>query len=267
MAAWVRRGTDLDELIYHTDAGSQYTSIVYTDLLDDLEIATCGWVGWFNEQRLHGELDDATPAEIEAAHHRFRDAAGDRPIRPVARRPLRRSGRRTGGRHHRCRNRAAAAFKHPSGTGQATVVVADLEAGHDPGHDPGHNSGTKRGDTGRHRPLPGGTGRPHRPSPRIVKPQVRMQEAPSGAGVPWERTTRNELATPTLAKRRDGLGNVDPSRKGSRPGSPIRAQNGARTDEIGNPRQPVPPCPTPWSPVARPSVTRDRQKPRRLPVP
>ena len=38
--------------------------------LDDLEIATCGWVGWFNQERLHGELDDATPAEVEAAHYR-----------------------------------------------------------------------------------------------------------------------------------------------------------------------------------------------------
>jgi transposase InsO family protein len=33
----------------------------------DLEVAICGWVAWFNEERLHGELDDATPAEIEAA--------------------------------------------------------------------------------------------------------------------------------------------------------------------------------------------------------
>lgn len=38
--------------------------------LDDLEIATCGWVSWFNERRFHGELDDLTPAEIEAAHYR-----------------------------------------------------------------------------------------------------------------------------------------------------------------------------------------------------
>ena len=35
--------------------------------LDDLEIATCGWVSWFNEERLHGELDDLTPAEVEDA--------------------------------------------------------------------------------------------------------------------------------------------------------------------------------------------------------
>jgi len=38
--------------------------------LDDLEIATCGWVSWFNEERLHGELQDNTPAEIEATYHR-----------------------------------------------------------------------------------------------------------------------------------------------------------------------------------------------------
>ncbi len=115
MAAWTRRHTNLDGLICHTDAGSQYTSIAYTDRidevgaapsigtvgdsydnamaesvmgifktelhrnpaalaanggpwtgLDDLEIATCAWVSWFNEERLHSELDDRTPAEVEA---------------------------------------------------------------------------------------------------------------------------------------------------------------------------------------------------------
>ena len=33
---------------------------------DNLEIATCAWVSWFNEERLHGELNDRTPAEVEA---------------------------------------------------------------------------------------------------------------------------------------------------------------------------------------------------------
>jgi len=115
MAAWTRRHTTLDGLICHTDAGSQYTSVLYTDRidevgaapsigtvgdsfdnamaesvmgifktelhrnpaalvanggpwrgLDDLEIATCAWVSWFNEERLHSELDDRTPAEVEA---------------------------------------------------------------------------------------------------------------------------------------------------------------------------------------------------------
>ena len=33
--------------------------------LDDLEIAICALVAWFNEERLHGELADRTPAEVE----------------------------------------------------------------------------------------------------------------------------------------------------------------------------------------------------------
>jgi putative transposase len=114
MAAWTRR-TSLIGVTCHTDAGSQYTSVSYTDRidelgmtasigtvgdsydnamaesvmgifktelhrnpavlkdngghwkgLDDLEIATCAWVSWFNEERLHGELKDRTPEEVEA---------------------------------------------------------------------------------------------------------------------------------------------------------------------------------------------------------
>ena len=117
MAAWARRHSDLAGVTCHSDAGSQYTSITYTERLDDigaapsigtigdsfdnamaesviglfktelhrnpaalatnggpwkglddLEIATCAWVSWFNEERLHGELDDRTPAEVEAEY-------------------------------------------------------------------------------------------------------------------------------------------------------------------------------------------------------
>jgi putative transposase len=122
MAAWNRRHTGLDGLVCHTDAGSQYTSIAYTERLadvgalpsigsvgdsydnalaesvmgifktemyrnpaaiaanggpwkglDDLEIATCAWVSWFNSERLHSELGDRTPDEVETA---WRAAAG-----------------------------------------------------------------------------------------------------------------------------------------------------------------------------------------------
>jgi putative transposase len=115
MAAWTRRNSDLDGVICHSDAGSQYTSIAYTARLDelgaapsigtigdsfdnamaettiglfktelhrnpaalarnggpwrgldDLELAVCAWVSWFNTERLHSELDDRTPAELEA---------------------------------------------------------------------------------------------------------------------------------------------------------------------------------------------------------
>ena len=114
MAAWMRRHSSLEHLTCHTDAGSQYTSLSYTDRLaeigaapsigtvadsfdnamaesvnalfktelyrnpavlasvgghwkglDDLEIATCAWVSWFNDERLHGELNDRTPSEVE----------------------------------------------------------------------------------------------------------------------------------------------------------------------------------------------------------
>jgi len=120
MAAWTRRHESLAELICHTDAGSQYTSIAYTERLadigaapsigtigdsfdnamaesvmgifktelhrnpaaiadnggpwrglDDLEIATCAWVSWFNEERLHSELGDRTPVEVEEEYRRF----------------------------------------------------------------------------------------------------------------------------------------------------------------------------------------------------
>jgi putative transposase len=115
MAAWTRRNTSLDGLVCHTDAGSQYTSIAYSERLsdvgaapsigtvgdsydnamaesvmgifktelyrnpavlagvgghwiglDELELAICAWVSWFNEERFHSELNDMTPAEIEA---------------------------------------------------------------------------------------------------------------------------------------------------------------------------------------------------------
>jgi putative transposase len=115
MAACTRRHSSLENLTAHSDAGSQYTSVTYTDRLDnfgaapsigtvgdsydnamaesmfalfktelfrnpavlsdygghwkgleDLEIATCAWFSWFNEERIHGELGDLTPSEVEA---------------------------------------------------------------------------------------------------------------------------------------------------------------------------------------------------------
>jgi len=36
--------------------------------ITDVEIATAEWVDWYNERRLHGELDHVTPAEFEAGH-------------------------------------------------------------------------------------------------------------------------------------------------------------------------------------------------------
>jgi putative transposase len=44
--------------------------------VDDVELATLGWVHWFNTTRLHGTLDDIPPAEFEQAYYR-QLAAGD----------------------------------------------------------------------------------------------------------------------------------------------------------------------------------------------
>ena len=37
--------------------------------VDDVELATLGWVTWFNTTRLHSTLGDIPPAEYEAAYH------------------------------------------------------------------------------------------------------------------------------------------------------------------------------------------------------
>ena len=112
MARW-SRGTQLEGLRCHSDAGSQFTSIRYGERLaelgalpsigsvgdsydnalaetvnglykselirgpgqrpwktvEDVELATLGWVHWYNTQRLHGYLDDVPPTEFEDAFY------------------------------------------------------------------------------------------------------------------------------------------------------------------------------------------------------
>ena len=36
---------------------------------DDLELATLGWVDWFNHIRIHSSLGYRTPAEVEAEYY------------------------------------------------------------------------------------------------------------------------------------------------------------------------------------------------------
>jgi putative transposase len=116
MAVW-RRADLLKGLICHSDAGSQYTSIRYTDRLaeigaapsigtvgdsydnslaestiglfktelirprgpwrnlDAVELATLGWVDWYNTRRLHSELGHVPPAEHEAAYYTNQEAS------------------------------------------------------------------------------------------------------------------------------------------------------------------------------------------------
>ncbi len=124
MALWNRTRADanLDGLIHHSDAGSQYTSIRYTDRLIEtgvrasigtvgdsydnamaesvnalyktelvfwegpwagaaqLELATLGWVDWFNHTRIHSQLDYRTPAEIETEHYRVHNTPAQQPL-------------------------------------------------------------------------------------------------------------------------------------------------------------------------------------------
>jgi transposase InsO family protein len=110
LAAWARRGQDLAGLVHHSDRGSQYLAVRYTERLVELgalasvgsvgdsydnalaetvhglykaelihprgpwrsvtqvELATAGWVHWWNERRLHSTLGYVPPSEYEAAY-------------------------------------------------------------------------------------------------------------------------------------------------------------------------------------------------------
>jgi putative transposase len=116
MAVW-RRASVLDGLICHSDAGSQYTSIRYTErlaeigaapsigsvgdsydnslaestiglyktelirghgpwrTLEEVELATLSYVDWYNHRRLHGQIGNLPPAELEATYYRQLDQA------------------------------------------------------------------------------------------------------------------------------------------------------------------------------------------------
>jgi len=114
MAAWMVTD-DLTALVHHSDRGSSYVSLAYTDRIVELggtpsvgskgdsydnamaesqfalfktelikkrrpwrsveqvELATLEWVWWFNNQRLHSELDYRTPTEVEAEYYAKKD--------------------------------------------------------------------------------------------------------------------------------------------------------------------------------------------------
>jgi putative transposase len=42
--------------------------------LEEVELATLGYVDWFNQRRLHGQIGDIPPAELEATYYRHLEA-------------------------------------------------------------------------------------------------------------------------------------------------------------------------------------------------
>jgi putative transposase len=118
MARRTRGAGLLVGLVAHSDAGSQFTSVRFTERLEEigarpsigtvadsfdnalaettnglykaelvygpdaagwddvehLELATLGWVAWFNEDRLHSHCGDVPPAEYEEAFYASRQA-------------------------------------------------------------------------------------------------------------------------------------------------------------------------------------------------
>jgi putative transposase len=115
MAVW-SRGGDVAGLVHHSDRGTQYLAIRYTERLAELgalpsvgsrgdsydnalaesvnglykaelihrrswstvpqvELATAGWVDWWNNRRLHSACGDVPPAEFEAAYQARAHAA------------------------------------------------------------------------------------------------------------------------------------------------------------------------------------------------
>jgi putative transposase len=124
MALWHRgrRGQPITALVHHSDAGSQYTSIRYTERLaaigakasvgsigdsydnalaesviglfktelvrwegpwrglDDLELATLGYVDWFNHVRIYEDLGYRTPAEVETEYYNSIQTPDEQPL-------------------------------------------------------------------------------------------------------------------------------------------------------------------------------------------
>ncbi|MBF9336866.1 transposase [Microbacterium lacticum] len=48
--------------------------------VEQVELATLEWVWWWNNSRLHGELDMRTPAEVEQAYYADQESANPAPV-------------------------------------------------------------------------------------------------------------------------------------------------------------------------------------------
>ena len=67
------RGDSYDNALAESFIGLYKTELIRKDApwqgWDDVEFATLGYLDWFNQRRLHGELGMVPPAEFEATHY------------------------------------------------------------------------------------------------------------------------------------------------------------------------------------------------------
>ena len=64
-AIWARRSQDLSGLVHHSDRGSQYVSIRYTEQNFTQALAAVGlWIDDYNRERPHQSLKYRTPHEV-----------------------------------------------------------------------------------------------------------------------------------------------------------------------------------------------------------
>ena len=69
-------GDSFDNALAETVNGYYKSELIYGPArtgpwktVEDVELATLGWVRWHNTSRLHGYLDDIPPTEFEAAFY------------------------------------------------------------------------------------------------------------------------------------------------------------------------------------------------------
>lgn len=72
------RGDSYDNALVETVHGLFKTEVIYRRgpwrSLEQVELATADWVGWWNHRRLHGAAGDLLPAEYEQLYRRQLEA-------------------------------------------------------------------------------------------------------------------------------------------------------------------------------------------------
>jgi putative transposase len=67
------RGDSYDNALAETIIGLYKAELITMQgpwrTIEDVELATLGWVHWWNTARLHSAIGNVPPAEFEAAHY------------------------------------------------------------------------------------------------------------------------------------------------------------------------------------------------------